>query len=106
MRIPADCILIDGMDVTVDEAPYFEDRETINPKSLSKKDYFVESDIEYYNNHTRNPDPFLLTDSLVMTGSGKAVVCAVGNNTLLYEMHGDGNLVGVGSDDESNMTPL
>ena len=35
MRIPADCILIDGMDITVDEAPYFEDRETINKKSLS-----------------------------------------------------------------------
>jgi magnesium-transporting ATPase (P-type) len=35
MRIPADCILISGMDITVDEAPYHEDRETINPKSLS-----------------------------------------------------------------------
>lgn len=35
MRIPADCVLLSGMDVTVDEAPYFEDRETINNKSLS-----------------------------------------------------------------------
>ena len=29
MRIPADCMLVEGMDVTVDEAPYFEDREHI-----------------------------------------------------------------------------
>jgi len=35
MRIPADCILIEGMDITVDEAPYFEERETINPKAIS-----------------------------------------------------------------------
>jgi magnesium-transporting ATPase (P-type) len=80
MRIPADCILTEGMDVTVDEAPYFEDRETINLKTLSTKEqiYVPELDLTYDNNHTRNPDPFLLTDSLVMTGSGRAVVCAVG----------------------------
>ena len=106
MRIPADCILIEGMDITVDEAPYFEDRETINHKTLSQEVRFREGDNDYTNNHTRNPDPFLLTDSLVMTGSGKAVVCAVGNHTSLYEMHGDQNLVGIGSDDEANMTPL
>lgn len=34
------------------------------------------------NNHKDNPDPFLFTDSKVMTGAGKAVVCAVGENTL------------------------
>lgn len=32
MRIPADCILIDGKDVTVDEAIYCEDRESIVKK--------------------------------------------------------------------------
>jgi len=32
MRIPADCVLLEGMDITVDEAPYFEDRSTINLK--------------------------------------------------------------------------
>lgn len=32
MRIPADCILLDGMDITVDESIYNEDRECIVPK--------------------------------------------------------------------------
>jgi magnesium-transporting ATPase (P-type) len=32
MRLPADCILIGGMDVTVDETLYNEDRETIVKK--------------------------------------------------------------------------
>ena len=35
MRVPADCILLNGLDVSVDEAPYYEDRETIIEKSLS-----------------------------------------------------------------------
>lgn len=30
-----------------------------------------------------NPDPFLLVDSKVMSGQGKALVCAVGENTML-----------------------
>jgi len=34
-------------------------------------------------NHKTHPDPFLLSGSMIMTGSGKAVVCAVGNNTRL-----------------------
>lgn len=29
-----------------------------------------------------NPDPILLQDSIVMTGSGKAVVLAVGKHTM------------------------
>ena len=71
MRIPSDCILLNGLDVIVDEAPYYEDRESIFEKqcSLGSVDY---------NNHTENPDPFLLSGSLVMTGQGRAVVCAVG----------------------------
>jgi hypothetical protein len=35
MRLPADAILIYGLDVTVDEAVYFEDREAIRYKTLS-----------------------------------------------------------------------
>jgi len=34
-------------------------------------------------NHNRHPDPFLLSDCKIMTGQGKAIVCNVGNNTLL-----------------------
>lgn len=71
-RVSADCILIDGMDITVDEAQYNDGVETIVKKSLSNGD-----------NHRDNPDPFLLSRSLVMTGSGRAVVCSVGKNTVL-----------------------
>lgn len=68
MRIPADCVLIEGNDVTVDEAYYDpEGREKIVRKNVSTGD-----------NHLENPDPFLLTKSLVQTGSGRAIVCAVG----------------------------
>ena len=62
--------MFEGMDVTVDEAIYFENRESIVQKSVSKGE-----------NHRENPDPFLLARTLVMTGSGKAVVCAVGKYT-------------------------
>lgn len=34
-------------------------------------------------NHDDNPDAFLLTDTSIMTGQGRAIVCAVGENTLL-----------------------
>ena len=71
MRIPADCLLIDGMDITADETVYNEGRTLINFKSISKGE----------ESHRENPDPFLLTNSLIMTGSGRAVVCAVGAHT-------------------------
>lgn len=67
MRVPGDCILIEGMDVTVDEALYCENRESILKKTISTGE-----------NHRENPDPFLLSRTLVMSGTGKAVVCAVG----------------------------
>ena len=56
-RIPADCILIEGNDVTVDEAYYNDGKETLVRKSLSNED-----------NHRENPDPFLLSKSLVISG--------------------------------------
>ena len=34
-------------------------------------------------NHKSHPDPFLYTDSKIMTGQGKAIICAVGDSTLL-----------------------
>lgn len=71
MKIPADCILIEGQDITVDETLYNEGRTMINAKSLSRGE----------EQHRENPDPFLLTNSLVLTGSGRAVVCAVGKHT-------------------------
>jgi magnesium-transporting ATPase (P-type) len=34
-------------------------------------------------NHKKHPDPFLLSGTMIMSGSGRALVCAVGNNTYL-----------------------
>lgn len=77
------------MDITVDEANYNDGRETIVRKSLSTGD-----------NHRDNPDPFLLSGSLVVSGSGRAVVCAVGKHTLFAQTHEDETL------EEEALTPL
>ena len=71
MRVPADCLLVDGMDVTADETIYNEGRTLVNKKEISKGD----------EHHRDNPDPFLLSNSLILSGSGRAVVCAVGTHT-------------------------
>ena len=44
-------------------------------------------------NHKEHPDPFLFTDSKVMTGQGKALVCCVGDNTLLARNRKKNDLV-------------
>jgi magnesium-transporting ATPase (P-type) len=71
MRIPADCILLDGMDITADESTYNEGRPISVAKSISKGE----------EQHRENPDPFLLANTLISTGSGRAVVAAVGKHT-------------------------
>ena len=95
MRIPADCILLRGNDITVDEGMYYEDRETIISKSVSM------GTLEN-NNHTANPDPFLLSKSLVLSGSGVALVCCVGNKCMISEIEPD---IVLGEESE-NFTPL
>jgi magnesium-transporting ATPase (P-type) len=74
MRIPADCILIDGMDIKCDESMYFGLKNETIKKMVVNKDHM---EIE-------NPDVFLLSRSLVISGSGRAVVCAVGKRTRWY----------------------
>jgi hypothetical protein len=54
MRVPADCVLIEGNDITVDEAYYHDGVETVIRKQISTGE-----------NHFVNPDPFLLSKSLV-----------------------------------------
>ena len=66
-RVPADCVLIDGQDITVDETFYNKDNRRATKKLVATADNFDEC-----------PDSILLANSLVATGSGKAVVCAVG----------------------------
>lgn len=89
MRVPADCILIDGMDVVCDESMYGLTSHAAKSLSLNGE------------NHQDNPDPFLLSKSLVISGSGRAVVCAVGNNTRWFSEHPVEDL-----EDDNEMTPL
>ena len=57
MRVPADCIIYSGIDITVDESLYYEGRETIVKKQLFNP-----------KGKRENPDTFLLKSSLVMSG--------------------------------------
>lgn len=58
------------MDMFVDQSMYFIG-ETNAEKQTSNEE-----------NHYNNPDPILLSGSLIMNGAGKAVVLAVGARTL------------------------
>ena len=75
-RVPADCLLIEEMDMRVDQKQFFPDQEGTEmcTKQCSYQD--VESDKQM------NPDPVLLQDSIIMTGTGKALVLAVGEHSL------------------------
>lgn len=89
-RVPADCLLLEEMNITVDESLYFSKKgqgdhhrcakEPSDYYGLGHKDGFG---LPLEDNHKTHPDPFLFSDSKVMTGWGKALVCCVGENTLL-----------------------
>jgi len=68
-------------------------KERGNMKSLRIEDVEEEDEDEEFNNHKKNPDPFLFTGSMVMTGSGKAVVCSVGKNTRVSRNRQLGDLL-------------
>lgn len=79
-RVPADCILIEEQDMFVDERSILtsvsESADSLigdrqNTK-YSEKQCITEDNIE------ENPDTVLLKDTLVMSGSGKAVVLCIG----------------------------
>ena len=67
-RVPADCILVEGTDLKVNEQ-YYHPQKT---RDIREKRVCTEE------NFNDNPDPFIYTQSLVENGYGKAVVCAVG----------------------------
>jgi Ca2+ transporting ATPase len=68
-RIPADCVLIEGQDLAVDEKFYSPNAKPVKKESAN--------DDNIYN----KPDPFLLSSTIVVSGVGKAVVAAVGENS-------------------------
>jgi len=77
------------MNITVDESIY--GTEGYIEKELSA--FYGENEGGEYDNHKNNPDPFLLTGSMIMTGSGRAIICAVGDNTRLANGRKDEDLV-------------
>lgn len=94
MKIPADCVLFEGMDIITNELIYNDNREKISKKSCSNG-----------KNHRDNPDPFLLSQSLVIGGSGRAVVCALGKHSQLEKAYASQNEPMMLYDDEVQ-TPL
>ena len=62
--------MIEGLDVTVDEEFYNDGISNVMEKQIANSD-----------NYYQNPDPFLVSSTLVLTGSCKVVVCAVGANS-------------------------
>ena len=93
--MPADCILIEEMNIHVDESMYDSravDVEKEPSNQYDEADVDDEDGVERWDNHHENPDPVLLTGSKVLAGSGRAVVCAVGRNTRMSRSRGAGEL--------------
>jgi len=74
-RVPADCILIEEMDMFVDQAEYY-------PSQADTMRQAEKQSSKNGANHLENPDIVVLQNSIVMSGAGKALVCAVGKGTL------------------------
>ncbi len=90
MRVPADCILIEGMDIKCDESMYQEGLAEVKKDVINEAEEII-----------TNPDPFLLCRSLVMAGSGRAIVCAVGKHTRWFKENPVEDL-----EDDDERTPL
>ena len=69
MRIPCDSILIEGTDIATDESAMTGEPEQVDKAPVTEQTYI------------HNPSPFLLGNTLVVSGQGTAIVCAVGVNT-------------------------
>ena len=69
--IPADCIIFTAEDLSVNEANLTGEPEPIRKEVCNSDSY------------ANNPNPFLLQGTLVETGTAKAIVVAVGSNTLV-----------------------
>ena len=63
-RVPADCILIEEMNITVDQSMYFS-KEVAVEKEQSMYHGPTAQEVD---NHEDHPDPFLFSDSKIMTG--------------------------------------
>ncbi len=69
MKVPADCILIEGTDISTDESAMTGEPEQVEKAPVNE------------GNYQHNPNPFLLGKTLVESGQGLALICAVGTHT-------------------------
>jgi P-type Ca2+ transporter type 2B len=69
MRIPADAILLEGIDVSTDEAAMTGEPDQMEKSTVTQENY------------EHNPDPFLLGKTLICQGQGTAMICCVGVNS-------------------------
>ena len=69
MRIPADTLLISGTDVATDESAMTGEPEQVEKSSVTDANYH------------HNPSPFLLGKTLVVSGQGLGLICAVGTHS-------------------------
>ena len=69
MRIPADALLLDGIDISTDEAAMTGEPDQMEKSTVTQANY------------QHNPDPFLLGKTLICQGMGTALICAVGVNS-------------------------
>jgi Ca2+-transporting ATPase len=69
MKIPADCVLIDSTDIATDESSMTGEPEQVEKNHVNEKNYH------------HNPNPFLIAQTLVVSGQGTAIICAVGPYT-------------------------
>lgn len=84
-RVPADCVLFEEQDIFVDERELLttvEDTE-LAPMSDTTNLKFTEKQCLDKQNRLKNPDMILLKDTLIMAGSGRALVLCVGDHTLV-----------------------
>jgi Ca2+-transporting ATPase len=83
-RVPADCIILDEINLTVDQSAY---KKGDNVKKGESQVHHIKdagSGKEVISdNHKSNPDNILYSDTKIMRGEARAVVCAVGEHTLL-----------------------
>ena len=69
MRIPGDCILLEGTDIATDESAMTGEPEQVEKSTVTDQNY------------VHNPCPFLLGKTLIVSGQGLALVAAVGANS-------------------------
>ena len=69
MRIPCDSILVEGTDIACDESGLTGEAESVEKEVCNEQNY------------DSNPNPFLLGKTLLISGQGLALICAVGSNT-------------------------